>query len=123
MTVHGSSVRASLMLAILLGCIYGQLAHGLNNAALPGMVRMGVANVNAYLGCHPVWVVLKSKFKGADWLPILNKMGSYSESSIYQPGELRIPAMRPYKVQPNPGAEKLSAFLSSINLSSSADGE
>jgi virginiamycin B lyase len=90
---------------------------------IDGIGKMGVAHVQACIGCHPISVVLRSKFKPDDWPAILNRMANHSESSIYQPGEILISANRPYKVDPNPGGRTLGEFLSSVNLSASPDGK
>ena len=88
---------------------------------IDGIGKMGVAHVHACIGCHPISVVLNSRFKTQEWPAVLNRMANHSESSILIPGELNIPAMRPYKVDPNPGGEKLGAFLTSINLNSNPE--
>jgi streptogramin lyase len=69
-------------------------------------------------GCHSLSVVMKSKYRGSAWLPVLRRMWSYTEASLYEPGEVRI--MRPSRnLAPlKPDSEKFAEFLSSINLSS-----
>jgi streptogramin lyase len=76
------------------------------------------------IGCHPLSVVMTSKYKAEDWPAILtNRMWQYSEASIYEPGEVRIADRLPEKIPPKAGVETLAQFLASINLSSSADGK
>jgi virginiamycin B lyase len=76
------------------------------------------------IGCHPLSVVVKSKYKAEQWPPILiNRMWQYSEASIYEPGQVRIPDKLPEPVPAKAGVEDLAKFLASINLSSSADGK
>ena len=75
------------------------------------------------IGCHPLAVVMKSKYPAPAWPAILNRMWNYSEASIYEPGDVRIPDKLPETVPPKPGAEELAEYLSSINLSSSTDGK
>lgn len=75
------------------------------------------------IGCHPLNVVMKSKYQAKAWPAILNRMWNYSEASIYEPGEVRIPDKLPETAPPKPGVEELAQYLSSINLSSSTDGK
>ncbi len=75
------------------------------------------------VACHPISVIMNSRYKGEQWLPILDRMHNYSEASIYQPGELRIRVNRPNHVPSKPIDREFAEFLSSINLSSRPDGD
>lgn len=75
------------------------------------------------VACHPISVIMNSRYAGEQWLPILDRMHNYSEASIYQPGELRIRVNRPNHVPSKPIDREFAEFLSSINLSSRPDGD
>lgn len=81
------------------------------------------------IACHPISVIMNSRYKGEQWLPILGRMHNYSEASLYQPGalgsdtDLRIRVNRPNHVASKPIDQKFADFLSSINLSSHPDGK
>jgi streptogramin lyase len=80
---------------------------------------------NNCIGCHPISVVMKSRYKAAEWPPILmNRMWQYAEAAIYEPADgLRIPAMLPNRAPERPRIQALTEFLSSINLSAHPDGK
>ena len=75
------------------------------------------------VACHPISVIMNSRFAGEQWLPVLGRMHNYSEASIYQPDALRIRVNRPNHVPSKPIDTQFAEFLSSINLSSSPDGK
>ena len=74
------------------------------------------------IGCHSLTVVLKSKYQGNAWLPVLRRMWTYTEAALHEPGEITLTHKRQTLAPMKPGAERLAAFLSSINLGSRPDG-
>ena len=75
------------------------------------------------IGCHAISVITKSQYDAQAWPSIVDRMWDYTEASIYQPGEVRVPDKGPRMLQTKPISAELAEFLSSINLSSRANGK
>lgn len=74
------------------------------------------------IGCHSLTVVMKSKYQGNAWLPVLRRMWTYTEAALHEPGDITLTHKRRTPAPMKPGAEKFAEFLSSINLGSRPDG-
>jgi streptogramin lyase len=81
--------------------------------------------------CHTLEKVFRSKHDANAWMPVLQRMVNYSAASLFEPGVFK-PILNPYKKVLKPDdkvggnitltAKELAEYLSSINLSSSKDG-
>jgi streptogramin lyase len=76
------------------------------------------------VGCHSLTPVMTSKYPEGAWQGILSRMLQYHSSSLFEPGEVRVPIRHDYQtVREDADYGALAKFISSINLSSHPDGK
>ncbi len=75
------------------------------------------------VGCHSLTPVMTSKYSLQAWPAIFKRMFQYDSSSLFEPGQVRVPMSHPYQtVRDDASYDDLGKFIASINLSSRPNG-